>query len=170
MRLEGGTFRVKRDWHSLEDLIGLTLRQNEGRLLRWRVSVDVPTDFPMLCVEGGLIVQMLSNLVENCTKYTPAETTIIIAARVVGANALISVEDNGPGFSTADPERLFDKFERGRAESNVVGVGLGLAICRAVARLHGGDISAARVETGGARFEITLPLKPVHDEPSASQA
>ena len=170
MRLEGGTLLVKRDWHSLDDLIGLTLRQNEGKLVRWRVSVDVPADFPMLCVEGGLIVQMLSNLVDNCTKYTPAETTIIIAARVVGANALISVEDNGPGFSTADPERLFDKFERGRAESNVAGVGLGLAICRAVARLHGGDISAARVETGGARFEITLPLKQVHDEPSASQA
>ena len=77
---------------------------------------------------------------------------------------MISVEDNGPGFSTVDPERLFEKFERGRTEGNVVGVGLGLAICRAVARLHGGDICAVRVESGGARFEITLPLKPVQDE------
>jgi two-component system sensor histidine kinase KdpD len=165
MRLETGALGVKRDWHLLEDLIGLTLRQNEGKLVRWRVLVDVPTDFPMLFVEGSLIVQMLGNLVENCMKYTPAETTIIIAARVVGANALISVEDNGPGFSAIDPERLFEKFERGRTEGNVVGVGLGLAICRAVARLHGGDISAVRVESGGARFVITLPLKPVQDEP-----
>ncbi len=165
-RLESGALAIKRDWHSLEDLIGLTLGQNEGRLLQWRVSVDVPTDFPMLFVEGSLIVQMLGNLLDNCTKYTPAGTTIIIAARLVGANALISVEDDGPGFSSADPERLFDKFERGRAESNVVGAGLGLAICRAIARLHGGDISAVGVETGGARFEITLPLEPVQDEPS----
>ena len=59
------------------------------------------------------------------------------------------------------------KFERGRTESNISGVGLGLAICRAVARLHGGDICAARVESGGARFEISLPLKSVQHEPLA---
>jgi two-component system sensor histidine kinase KdpD len=168
MRLETGALGVKRDWHLLEELIGLTLRQNEGRLARWRVLVDVPADLPMLFVEGGLIVQMLSNLVENCTKYTPPETTITIAACVVGANAVISVEDNGPGFAAVDPESLFDKFERARTESNVVGVGLGLAICRAVARLHGGDIFAVHVESGGARFEITLPLKPMQHEPPTS--
>lgn len=170
MRLETGSLGVKRDWHLLEDLIGLTLRQNEGRLVSWRVLVDVPADFPMLFVEGSLIVQTLSNLVENCTKYTPAGTTIIIAASVAGTHVVISVEDNGPGFAAADVERLFDKFERGRAESNVAGVGLGLAICRAVARLHGGDIAAVRVESGGARFEITLPLNPAQREPPVNQA
>jgi two-component system, OmpR family, sensor histidine kinase KdpD len=169
MRLETGAVGVTRDWHLLEDLIGLTLRQNEGRLASWRVRVDVPADFPLLFVEGSLIVQVLSNLVENCTKYTPEGTTIKIAARVAGNDAVINVEDNGPGFATVDPERLFDKFERGRTESNVPGVGLGLAICRAVARLHGGDISAVRVESGGARFEIRLPLKPLPDEPPANQ-
>jgi two-component system sensor histidine kinase KdpD len=167
MRLETGALGTKRDWHLLEDLIGQTLRQNEGRLVRWRVLVNVPADFPMLFVEGSLIVQLLSNLVENCTKYTPAGTTIIIAACVVEANAVISVEDNGPGFEALVPERLFDKFERGRTESNISGVGLGLAICRAVARLHGGDICAARAESGGARFEISLPLKSVQHEPLA---
>jgi two-component system sensor histidine kinase KdpD len=170
MRLETGTLEVKCDWHMLEDLIGMTLRQNEGRLVGRRVLVDVPADFPMLFVEGGLLVQMLSNLVENCAKYTPAETTITIAASVAGANATISVEDNGPGFAAADPERLFDKFERGRTESNIVGVGLGLAICRAVAHLHGGDIIAVRIESGGARVEITLPLKPAQYEPVTDQA
>ncbi|MGO9037159.1 MAG: DUF4118 domain-containing protein [Steroidobacteraceae bacterium] len=170
IRLETGAPGVKRERHSLEDLIGVTLRQNEGRLVCRRVLVNVPADFPMLLVEGSLIVQMLSNLVENCAKYTPSETTIVIGACLVGANVMISVEDNGPGFPAGDPERLFDKFERGRSESNVVGVGLGLAICRAVARLHGGDISAIRVESGGARFEITLPLKPPPHEPPMNHA
>jgi len=170
IRLETGAPEVKRECHLLEDLIGMTLRQNEGRLVCRRLLVDIPPDFPMLFVEGSLIVQMLSNLVENCVKYTPSETTIVIGACIADANAMISVEDNGPGFPAGDPERLFDKFERGRSESNVVGVGLGLAICRAVARLHGGDISAVRVASGGARFEITLPLKPPPHEPPMNHA
>ena len=127
--------------------MGQTLRQNEGRLTRWRVFVDIPADLPMLYVEGSLIVQVLSNLVENCNKYTPPQSRIDIAARAAGKQVVISVEDNGPGFGSADPERLFDKFERGRAESNAGGAGLGLAICRAVARLHGGDIRAMNVPT-----------------------
>jgi two-component system sensor histidine kinase KdpD len=170
MRLENGPMGAKCDWHILDDLIGQTLRQNEGRLVRWPVLVDVPADFPLLFVEGSLIVQMLSNLVENCTKHTPPGTQITLSARVAGDDAVISVEDNGPGFAALDPERLFDKFERGRAESNVVGVGLGLAICRAVARLHGGDIRAASVATGGARFEITLPFKPGPHDSAPDQA
>ena len=138
--------------------------------MRRRMLVHIPEDFPMLFVEGSLIVQMLSNLVENCTKYTPPETTIVVGACVVGANIVISVQDDGPGFPAGDPERLFDVFERGRTESNAVGIGLGLAICRAAARLHGGDISAVRVETGGARFEITLPLDAERYEPQMNCA
>jgi two-component system sensor histidine kinase KdpD len=71
---------------------------------------------------------------------------------------LISVADDGPGLPAGDPERLFEKFQRGRSESNIVGVGLGLAICRAAARLHGGDIRACNNPGGGARFEISLPV------------
>jgi two-component system sensor histidine kinase KdpD len=83
-----------------------------------------------------------------------------ISASVSGIEALICVEDNGPGFPDGDTDRLFDKFERGAQESNIAGVGLGLAICRAVARLHGGDIRATRGAMGGARFQISLPLDP----------
>jgi two-component system sensor histidine kinase KdpD len=164
MRLETGPTAVKRDWHLLEDLVGQTLGQNEGRLARWRVFTELPADLPMIFVEASLIVQVLSNLVENCTKYTPPGTKITIAAGTSGGTLLISVEDDGPGFGAGDPERLFNKFERGRSESNVAGVGLGLAICRAVARLHGGDIRALHAGSGGARFEITLPLAPLPPE------
>ena len=168
MRLENGGLAIVREWHFLEDLIGQTLRQNEVRLLEREAVVDVAPGMPMLFVDGGLIVQMLNNLVENCAKYTPPKTRIIISARQIGANVSIRVEDNGPGFSVADPERLFDKFERGRAQSNVAGVGLGLAICRAVARLHGGEISATRAESGGARFVITLPMNPGGHRPAGN--
>jgi two-component system sensor histidine kinase KdpD len=168
MRLETGPAAIKREWHLFEDLVGQTLRQNEGRLSRWRVFVELPPDLPMLYVEASLIVQVLNNLVENCTKYTPEQTRIVIAADARDSVVVISVEDDGPGFGSTDPERLFDKFERGRAESNVVGAGLGLAICRAVARLHGGDIRATHAAAGGARFEIILPVMPIPQEPAVA--
>jgi two-component system sensor histidine kinase KdpD len=104
-------------------------------------------------------VQILSNLLENAAKYTPPGTTITISAAAQPKNISLVVADNGPGFPPGDPERLFEKFQRGRSESNIVGVGLGLAICRAAARLHGGDIHAMDNAGGGARFEITLPIE-----------
>jgi two-component system sensor histidine kinase KdpD len=74
--------------------------------------------------------------------------------------AVLTVEDDGPGFGARNPEELFEKFERGQKESPVSGVGLGLAICRAIVHLHGGEIRASNRDTGGgARFEFTLPLE-----------
>jgi two-component system sensor histidine kinase KdpD len=158
MRLETGPGALKREWHSVEDLVGQSLRRNQGRLALWRVQVQLPLKLPMLRVDGGLIVQMFSNFLENGVKYTPAGTEITIAALAEGDLMQIVFEDNGPGFGDTDPEQLFDKFARGRLESNISGVGLGLSICRAIARLHLGDVSAAAAQSGGARFEITLPI------------
>jgi two-component system sensor histidine kinase KdpD len=170
MRLETGPGSLKREWHALEDLVGQTLRQNEGRIARWPVIVEPLGDLPMLYVESNLIVQTLSNLVENCVKYTPPGTTITIGARSMAPSVVIFIEDDGPGLGSGDPERLFEKFERGRTESNITGVGLGLAICRAVARLHGGDIRALSAKSGGARFEITLPAPTQPPDPDQLSA
>jgi two-component system sensor histidine kinase KdpD len=99
----------------------------------------------------------LSNLLENAAKYTPPGTTITISAAARDESIMISVADDGPGFPPGDPEHLFEKFQRGRSEGNIVGVGLGLAICRAAANLHGGNVRALNNPGGGARFEISLP-------------
>jgi two-component system sensor histidine kinase KdpD len=71
----------------------------------------------------------------------------------------VLVEDDGPGLPAGDPERLFEKFQRGSGEGTVAGAGLGLTICRAIVRAHGGEISARRRDGGGARFEFTLPAR-----------
>jgi two-component system, OmpR family, sensor histidine kinase KdpD len=76
-----------------------------------------------------------------------------------GPYVRVLVEDEGPGLPVGDPERLFDKFQRGSGEGTVVGVGLGLAICQAIIHAHGGEIEAQRRKGGGARFEFTLPAQ-----------
>lgn len=159
MQMEFGNGTLRTDWHAIDDLVALALRTNEARLAQWRTVVNLPADLPLILVEATLIVQILSNLLENAAKYTPPGTTITISAAVRERSILLIVADDGPGLPPGDSERLFEKFQRGRTESNIVGVGLGLAICRAAARLHRGDIRAMDNAGGGARFEITLPLE-----------
>jgi two-component system sensor histidine kinase KdpD len=158
VRLESGADVLNRDWHTLADLLALAIQRNESRLIGWSVRMQLPEDLPMLWVDATLWVQLLGNLLENATKYTPAGTCISVSAAVRGALIELVVEDNGPGWATEQPERLFEKFARGQPESASGGVGLGLAICRAVVRLHGGEIRAAVSPEGGARVEIDIPL------------
>jgi two-component system sensor histidine kinase KdpD len=159
MQMEFGSGTVRADWHAIDDLVALALRTNEARLTQWRTALNLPSGLPLIMVEASLIVQILNNLLENAAKYTPPGTTITISAAASGRNVLLVVADDGPGLPPGDPDRLFEKFQRGHSESNIVGVGLGLAICRAAARLHGGDIRAMDNPGGGARFEITLPVQ-----------
>jgi two-component system sensor histidine kinase KdpD len=163
MQIESSNGAPRADWHAIEDLVAHSLRANEARLAQRRIVLDVPADLPLVLVEATLIVQILSNLLENAAKYTPPGTTITISAAVREDHVLLAVADDGPGLPPGDPQRLFDKFQRGRAESTIVGVGLGLAICRAAAHLHGGDIMAMNPPEGGARFEITLPVETQFD-------
>ncbi len=158
VQIEFGGLALRSDWHTVDDLVALALRGSESRLAQRRIIVNLPPDLPLISVEPTLIVQILSNLLENAAKYTPPGTTITICASTREESMMISVADDGPGFPPGDPERLFDKFQRGPSESNIVGVGLGLAICRAAANLHGGNIRALDNPGGGARFEISLPV------------
>jgi len=79
---------------------------------------------------------------------------------------VVSVEDFGPGMPEEDIERLFAKFHRASAEGSPAGMGLGLAICRAIVRLHGGRVWAERVSGGGLAFRFSLPVEPVPSLPA----
>jgi two-component system sensor histidine kinase KdpD len=160
MRLETATGPIKSDWQSLEELVGTAVRHTEYQLGGHRVVTAIAADVPLVFLDGQLIVQLLSNLLENAAKYTPAGTSIFIGITLRDQKVVLIVEDDGPGFGARDPRTLFEKFERGQQESHVSGVGLGLAICRAIVSLHGGEIHALNRPTGGARFEVTLPVSP----------
>jgi two-component system sensor histidine kinase KdpD len=158
MRLESGRVELRSDTHSVEDLVGAALHRLEPRLRDHPVEIDVPEDLPNVRVDPVLASQVLANLLDNAAKYTPAGTRIRIAAVADASMVRVVVEDDGPGLPAGDPRLLFEKFQRGREESAVVGAGLGLAICRAIVSAHGGEISAGPGVHGGARFEFTLPV------------
>jgi len=104
-----------------------------------------------------LIERVLCNLLENAVKYTPQGSPIEIGAVALDESVRITVDDDGPGLPKGREEVIFQKFERGRKESATPGVGLGLAICRAIVEAHGGRISAQTRPQGGARFVFDLP-------------
>jgi two-component system sensor histidine kinase KdpD len=101
---------------------------------------------------------VLVNLFENASKYTPPGSTVTLAAEVIGDRLSVSVSDNGPGLPPGREEAVFQKFTRGERESATPGVGLGLAICRAIVESHQGKITASNRANGGAIFTFTLPL------------
>jgi two-component system sensor histidine kinase KdpD len=156
MEFNSGTIRA--DWHAIDDLMSHSLRTNAARLAQHRILLDLAAELPLIRVDANLVVQILGNLLENVAKYTPTGSTVTLSAELREGGVLLAVADDGPGLPAGDPELLFEKFHRGRPEGNVAGVGLGLAICRAAARLHGGDIRASNRPAGGARFEVMLPV------------
>ncbi len=88
-----------------------------------------------------------------------------LGAQNDGAELTVSVEDFGPGLPGADLERVFAKFSHAGGETAAGGIGLGLAICRAIIRLHGGRAWAEQMAGGFTAFRFSLPLEPAPDSP-----
>jgi len=166
MRLESGPIVLRRDWESLDDLVHHALSAAGERLDAYSVALRVPSDLPQVHVDAKLIVQLFANLFDNVAKYTPPGTRMTVTAAAEGQFVRVTVDDDGPGLPPGDPARLFEKFQRGHEEGSIVGVGLGLAICKAIVRQHGGEITASNRPGGGARFEFTLPMTPPSDLPA----
>jgi two-component system sensor histidine kinase KdpD len=159
MRFESGQVVLRRDWETLDDLLGSALGRLHERLGAHAITTRFPADLPPVHVDASLIVQVFVNLLDNVVKYTPPDTPVTISAVVSDDVVRVTCDDAGPGLPAGESSRLFDKFQRGNEEGATIGAGLGLAICRAIVRAHGGDISAGTRPGGGARFVFTLPLK-----------
>ncbi|MGO9513723.1 MAG: ATP-binding protein [Steroidobacteraceae bacterium] len=160
MSFEVGEVHLRRDWHSIHDLVGTALSRLEGHFGERPVDVALPAELPSVYVDAPLITRVLVNLLENAIKHSPPGTRITVWAGLESESewVRVTVDDTGPGLPPGEPERLFAKFQRGREEVNIGGAGLGLAICRAIVNAHGGQISAMQRPGGGARFMFTLPI------------
>ncbi|RYX94092.1 MAG: DUF4118 domain-containing protein [Comamonadaceae bacterium] len=157
-RLQSGAVNLRRDWHSVEEVVGSSIRAARHALGGMAVHTDVPADLPLVEFDAALMERVFVNLLENAAKYGAAP--VGIAARAEPGWLTVTVRDHGAGLPLAQEgheQELFDMFTRGQAESAQPGVGLGLAICKAAVTAHHGTIAAANAAGGGAVFTIRLP-------------
>ncbi|RUR71357.1 DUF4118 domain-containing protein [Variovorax guangxiensis] len=158
--IAGGAVNLRRDWQSVEEVVGSAIRAARTSLGGTVVQTALDPELPLVEFDAVLIERVLVNLLENATKY--GAPPIVVGARAEPGALVLTVRDHGPGLPAAllgHEQKLFDKFTRGEAESATPGVGLGLAICKAVVSAHGGEITAENARDGGAEFTVTLPRR-----------
>lgn len=156
-RLHAGHVSLKREWQPLEEVVGASIQSLGSALGAHRITVQLAQEMPLVFIDAVLFERVLGNLLENAAKYSPGGSTIAIDGRMEGLRWTLSVGNEGTGFPPDKLQRVFDLFERGTHESNVPGVGLGLAICRAIVEAHEGRIEALNRPGGGAEVRISLP-------------
>ena len=157
-KLQSGDVKPRKDWQSLEEIVGSALKGLEPALADHPLKLDLPVDLPLVKCDAVLIERVLVNLFENATKYTQPGTTIGITAAKTDAVVRVEVWDEGPGLPPGQERAICAQFARGQKESIIPGVGLGLAICEAIIEAHGGKIWAENRVPRGARFIFTLPM------------
>ncbi|MBS1156021.1 MAG: kdpD [Proteobacteria bacterium] len=157
-RLQSGKVTLRREWQLFEDAISASLHLLKPSLGARPLVVELQKNLPLVEFDAVLIERVLCNLIENAAKYSGTTQPIEIRAFVEESEACIAVCDHGSGFPAGQIDHLFELFERGEAESAKPGVGLGLAICKAIVEAHGGRIHAVNQATGGACVTVRLPL------------
>ncbi|TWU06281.1 sensor histidine kinase [Stieleria varia] len=156
-QLSSGHVEVSKEWFPVEELLGSALGRLEHSLSSRNIRIDLKPSMLMAHCDSVLIEQVFINLLENACRYSPAESEIEIRGRQKGKRTILEIADHGPGISKGDEQRVFEKFQRGEQSStDSRGVGLGLAICKAVMDAHGGKISVFNAESGGAVFRLEL--------------
>ncbi|MGA2748755.1 MAG: sensor histidine kinase KdpD [Verrucomicrobiota bacterium] len=156
-RLEAGHLRPNLDWHDLSDIVQAALQNLGHSLDSHNVKTVIASDLPPVKLDAVLTAQILSNLLGNVAKHTPPGTTIELSGRILSGQLCIQVADNGPGLPPGNPNRLFDRFQRG---PNAVagGTGLGLSLVKGFTEAQGGQVSAASQPGGGSVFTLIFPL------------
>ena len=160
---------LKREWQSIEELVGSVVQRLANILAQRRLRVQLSPDLPFILADGPLIHQVFANLLENAAKFSAHDSPIEIEGIREHEGIVIRVADRGRGIAACDLPHIFEKFYRGQDPMNPrfaerSGAGLGLAICKGIVELHGGQISAEAREGGGTVFQIWLPCETLPPE------
>lgn len=185
VRLDAPQVSLKRDWESAEEIVGnavsLGRQHAQGRILTARVD----SGLPLLWCDALLIVQLLENLIDNALRYSPADSPVEVSAIRAGQSIVFSIADRGPGLaidlsdgsawstsglrpaSSPDPASPTADSTGASGASSIAatGSGIGLSLCRLIARLHDGRLEITPRDGGGSVASLFLPLRDM-PEPS----
>src|SRR5688500_11842315 len=124
---------------------------------RVRIEVRIPAADVIALGNADGLRQVMLNLLDNAVKFGPTDDVVTVALETHDGSARLIVEDHGHGVPTAERQRIFEPFERGRAPGGAGGAGIGLAVVRQIVAEHGGTVAVEDDASGGARFIVTLP-------------
>src|SRR5712692_6576239 len=155
-RLEAGVLVPHKQPQDLAELVRAVVVRLRPLLAGREVQLTIAENLPLVSSDYGQVDQIVTNLLENATRHTPAGTPIEVRLAADGEVARLEVIDHGAGIPVAERERLFRPFERGRTRAP--GSGLGLSIARGLAEAHGGQLEVDENPAGGTCFRLTLPL------------
>lgn len=164
-RLESGAVDVRREWTTIEEIVGAGLSRHRDALASRPFRVYIPGEMPMIRVDNAMLPQVVHNLIENALRYTAPGTAVGVSAWTSETNIVVKVWDEGEGLADDEASKVFERFYRGRASkpggaggSSSTGMGLGLTICEGIIRVHGGRIWAELNTPRGVAFLFSLPI------------
>ena len=179
-RLESGRIEIRREWTTVEEIVGSGLARHREALANRTVrttGMGRGSDLPMIRADNAMLPMVVHNLIENALRYTPESAAITVSAWRAEHSVVVKVADEGPGLAEGEAARVFQRFYRGRtaklatveAESGEAGIGrnadvpgsagmgLGLTICEGIIKAHGGRIWAEPNTPRGVAFLFSLP-------------
>lgn len=160
-RISRGKIRLQRTKVDLVDLIRRTLDDHRSVLEGHEIATVLPDEPVHVNGDPTRLAQVIGNLLQNAGKFTPRSGKITVAVNAMNGNALLEVKDSGIGIEREMLGRLFEPFAQAdrSLDRSLGGLGLGLALVKGIAELHGGSVRADSDGAGqGARFAVTLPL------------
>lgn len=174
-RIETGRLRLSLEWCDLATIAAETARTYERYAQRHVIRTELPARPVMARADPVRVRQVLTNLINNAIKYSPEGSSITIRLttdeRQRQPIAEIRVRDQGPGIAPEHQKRIFERFYRvNPSPAGGEGIGLGLAICKAIVEGHGGEIGVISEVGKGSEFYFTLPLPPIVFEEDADEA
>lgn len=141
----------------LEDILNRLERQFQAK--SQHIKTDIPQDLPNVYADPERVRQLLVNLLDNATKYTPPGGTIEIAAlHRTTQKVQVSIVDDGPGIPIENQERIFEDRFRLKRDAEKDGYGIGLSLCQRIVRAHYGQIWVDSLPEQGSSFHFTLPV------------
>jgi len=157
VQLTNTTQPLQRDWESMEEIVGSVLARLRARDPTRRIKSKVPEGLPLIRANPVLVAQLLANLLDNALKYSDDAIDLVVSAD--HATLQVSVKDRGDAIPPDQYQAIFEPYSR-NDQSGQRGAGLGLALCRAIAQAHGGELAVRRRQGGGNCFTFSMPVDP----------
>ncbi len=158
-RVQSGSFRLSPVELDIDQLVVRIARKFQDQFSSHHIIAEVPSDMPLVHADEARIIQVLSNLISNAVKYSPAGSTVRVFGVSTPDDVIITVSDEGMGIAADDQVRLFDRFFRSddAVRKSIPGTGLGLFLSKAIIVAHGGRIWVDSDGQHGSRFSFSLP-------------